>query len=312
MPSQWSWSLSLQRELPWWGLFGEVAYVGAHGQNLMRRPDINLPSFADREANAAGPRYNTNYLRPYKGYANIEMGLSDANSSYNALQVFLSKRRGDLSFTLNYTLGRAYDNGSGNFDNPADGYEDLDYYWGPSDFDRTHIFVATWSYSLPFFRNNQGLLGNLLGGWQVSGITRYQTGAPITVLGNTSIGGRRADYTGQEIYLDERINPTTGVVQWINPAAFAPAPEGRPGNATRGQVRGPSYSVWDISLRKEFRISGDVRMQIQADFFNAFNRVNWANPNNSQTPNLSNAGFGTITAINGQPRNIQLGARIMF
>ena len=201
--------------------------MGAHGQNLMRRPDINLPSFADREANAAGPRYNTNYLRPYKGYANIEMGLSDANSSYNALQVFLSKRRGDLSFTLNYTLGRAYDNGSGNFDNPADGYEDLDYYWGPSDFDRTHIFVATWSYSLPFFRNNQGLLGNLLGGWQVSGITRYQTGAPITVLGNTSIGGRRADYTGGEIYLDERINPTTGVVQWINPAAFAPAPEGR-------------------------------------------------------------------------------------
>ena len=84
--------------------------MGASGFNLMRRPDINLPSFADREANAAGPRYNTNYLRPYKGYAQIQMGLSDANSSYNALQVFLSKRRGDLSFTLNYTLGRAYDN----------------------------------------------------------------------------------------------------------------------------------------------------------------------------------------------------------
>ena len=56
IPRQWNWSLSLQRELPWWGLFGEVAYVGADGSNLMRRPDINLPSFADREANAAGPR----------------------------------------------------------------------------------------------------------------------------------------------------------------------------------------------------------------------------------------------------------------
>jgi hypothetical protein len=308
MPAQWSWSLSLQRELPWWGLFGEVAYVGAHGDNLMRRPDINLPSFADREANAAGPRYNTNYLRPYKGYADIQMGLSDASSSYNALQVFLSKRRGDLSFTLNYTLGRAYDNGSGNFDNPADGYEDLAYYWGPSDFDRTHIFVATWNYSLPFFRNSQGLLGNLLGGWQVSGITRYQTGAPLTVTGNTSIGGRRADYTGGDIYADDLINPTTGVVQWINPAAFTPAPEGRRGNSERGQIRGPSYSVWDISLRKEFKISGDVRMQIQADFFNAFNRVNFGNP----ATNFSGAGFGTITSLTGQPRNIQLGARIMF
>jgi hypothetical protein len=51
-----------------------------------------------------------------------------------------------------------------------------------------------------------------------------------------------------------------------------------------------------------------VRMQIQADFFNAFNRVNWGNP----ATNLSAAGFGTITSITGQPRNIQLGARIMF
>ena len=312
MPRQWSWSASAQRELGWWGLFGEIGYVGGVGQNLIRQPDINLPSFEDLAANAAGPRYNTNYLRPYKGYSNIRMRLSDANSSYHALQVFLSKRRGDLQFTLNYTLGRAYDNGSGNGDNPADGWQNLDYYWGPSDFDRTHIFVATWNYSLPFFKNNQGLVGNLLGGWQVSGITRYQTGAPVTILGNTSIGARRADYTGAGIYLDERINPTTGVVQWIDPAAFTSAPESRNGNSTRGQVRGPSYYVWDVSLRKQFRLAGDVQMQIQADFFNVFNRVNWGNPNNSQTPNLSNAGFGTITSITGQPRNIQLGARIMF
>ena len=196
MPRQWNWSLSLQRELPWWGLFGEVAYVGADGSNLMRRPDINLPSFADREANAAGPKYNTNYLRPYKGYADIQMGLSDASSSYNAAQVFLSKRRGDLNFTLNYTYGSSNDNGSGNFDNPADGPEDIDYYWGPSDFYRTHIFVGTWSYRLPFFKDNHGFLGQVLGGWEVSGITRYQTGAPLTVTGPTSIGGRRADYVG--------------------------------------------------------------------------------------------------------------------
>ena len=140
IPRPWNWSFSVQRELPWWGLFGEIAYVGADGSNLMRRPDINLPSFADREANAAGPKYNTNYLRPYKGYADVQMGLSDASSSYNAAQVFLSKRRGDLTFTLNYTLGRAYDNGSGNFDNPADGPEDIQYYWGPSDLrPHTHL-----------------------------------------------------------------------------------------------------------------------------------------------------------------------------
>jgi hypothetical protein len=308
MPRQWNWSTSVQRELPWWGLFGEVAYVGGVGQQLIRQPDINQPSFDALEANAAGPKYNTNYLRPYAGYSNIRMRLTDANSSYNALQVFLSKRRGDLTFTLNYTLGRAYDNGSGNGDNPADGWQDLDYYWGPSDYNRTHIFVATWNYALPFFKDNKGFLGQALGGWNISGITHYQSGAPITVLGNTSIGARRADYVGGDMYASDLINPTTGVVQWINPAAFAPAPEGRNGNSTRGQVTGPSYYLWDISLKKQFRLHGDVMLQIQADFFNAFNHVNWGNP----ATNLSGAGFGTISSITGQPRNIQLGARFMF
>jgi len=308
IPRSWNWSMSLQRELPWWGLFGEIAYVGSDGSNLMRRPDINRPSFADAEANAAGPRYNTNYIRPYKGYANIEMGLSDAGSSYHAAQVFLSKRRGDLTFTLNYTLGRSYDNGSGNFDNPADGAEDLDYYWGPSDFYRTHIFVGTWAYRLPFFKDNRGFLGQVLGGWEVSGITRYQTGGPLTVTGPTSIGGRRADYLGGDPYNDERINPTTGAVQWLNRAAFASAPEGRRGNSERGQFDGPSYHVWDISLRKQFGISDDVRLQVQADFFNAFNMVNWGNPNTD----LNSANFGLITGITGQPRNIQLGIRLIF
>jgi hypothetical protein len=307
IPRQWNWSLSVQRELPWWGLFGEIAYVGSDGQQLLRQPNINQPSFAALEANQAGPKYNTNYLRPYKGYSDIRMRLTDADSTYNSLQLFLSKRRGDLTFTLNYTFGSASDNASGNGDNPED-YENKNYNWGPSDFYRTHIFVATWNYSLPLFKNDHGFLGQVLGGWQISGITRYQTGAPLTVTGNTSIGGRRADYVGGDMYVGTLINPTSGAVQWINPAAFAPAPEGRRGNSTRGQVVGPSYYVWDVSLRKQFRIAGDVRMQIQADFFNALNNVNWGNP----ATNLSGAGFGNITSITGQPRNIQLGARILF
>jgi hypothetical protein len=311
MPRSWNWSVSLQRELPWWGLFGEVAYVGSKGQNLIRQPDINLPSFADLEANAAGPKYSTNYLRPFKGYSNIRMRLSDASSSYHALQVFLSKRRGDLKFTLNYTLGRAYDNGTGNGDNLVAGGDPLDlgYYWGPSDIDRTHIFVGTWSYSLPFFREDKGVLGYALGGWELSGITRYQSGAPLTVTATTSIGNRRADYLGGDPYVDQRI--ANGNEQWLNPDVFAAAPEGRLGNSKRGQFRGPAYYVWDISLRKQFRVGGDVRLQLQADFFNAFNRTNWGNANNNVQVNMANAAFGTVTAVN-PPRNIQLGLRLMF
>ena len=93
VPRSWNWSVSVQRELPW-GIFGEIGYVGSKGQNLLRQPDINQPSF---EALAPTPpcprqRANTNFLRPYKGYSQIRMRLTDGDSSYHALQVYLSRR----------------------------------------------------------------------------------------------------------------------------------------------------------------------------------------------------------------------------
>ena len=129
IPKVWNWSLSYQRELGW-GLFGEVSYIGAKGLDLIRQPDINLASLEVLAANAAGPNYNTNYLRPYKGYSAIRMRLADAESTYNALQVFLSKRQGDLYFTLNYTLSKSEDHGSSNTDQQPEGYQDLEYLLG--------------------------------------------------------------------------------------------------------------------------------------------------------------------------------------
>jgi hypothetical protein len=312
VPRSWNWSLSFQRELRW-GIFGEIGYVGSKGQNLLRQPDINQPSFDVLAANAALPaaqRANTNFLRPYKGYSIIQMRLSDADSSYHALQLYLSRRTGALRWTLSYTLGRAYDNASGNGDNPED-YQNKDYNWGPSDFDRTHILVGTWTWQLPFFRSEKGL-GRVLGGWEVSGIGRYQSGAPITVTATTSIGGRRADFAGGDPYLpdSQRVDPTTpGNVRWLDPAAFAAAPEGRRGNSKRGQFRGPGLHVWDVSLRKGFAVGGDVRLQIQADLFNIFNETNLRFGN--QNLNLSGGAFGVLNTA-APPRNVQLAMRVTF
>jgi Carboxypeptidase regulatory-like domain len=312
VPRSWNWSLSVQRALPW-GIFGEIGYVGSKGQNLLRQPDINQPSFEVLAANAALPvaqRANTNFLRPYKGYSQIRMRLSDGDSSYHSLQVYLSRRTGRLRWTASYTLGRARDNASGNGDNPED-YLNKDYNWGPSDFDRKHVLVGTWTWQLPFFKDEQGI-GRVLGGWEVSGIGRYQTGAPLTITGDTSIGNRRADFLGGDPYLpeSERFDPVNpGIVRWLNPAAFAIAPEGRRGNSTRGQFRGPSLQIWDFSLRKGFAVAHDVKVQVQADLFNAFNQKNFRF--SSQTPNFSAGGFGQLTAV-APPRNVQLGVRLTF
>jgi hypothetical protein len=318
VPRSWNWSLTVQRELPW-GIFGEVGYVGSKGQNLMRQPDINLPAFDVLAANAALPaaqRANTNFLRPFKGYSAIFSRVSDGSSNYHAFQAFLSRRQGRLRWTGSYTYSRARDNASSNTSGTG-GTETVDIAaerggnWGPSDYDRPHIAVATWTWQLPFFKEEKGV-GRVLGGWEVSGIGRYQSGAPLTVVANTTIGTRRADFLGGDPYVPEAqrfASPTAGNVAYLNPAAFVAAPDGRLGNSSRGQFRGPALTVFDISLRKGFALGGDVKLQIQADLFNAFNQTMLRF--SGQSLNISDGGFGLLNQA-APPRNVQLGARLTF
>jgi hypothetical protein len=310
VPRVWNWSVSVQRELPW-GLFGEIGYVGSKGQNLLWQPDINQPSYADIGANAALPaaqRANTNFLRPYKGYSQILMVRSEAASSYHAMQIFLSKRRGRARWTASYTLSRSYDHANTNGTNSFD-YPDLEAAWGPSDFDRTHIVVGTWTWQLPFFKEEMGI-GRVLGGWEISGIGRFQSGAPLTVTASTSIGTRRADLVGDPYLPEAQRTPlASGAVPYLNPDSFVAAPEGRLGNAARGAFRWPSLTVFDVALRKQFAVKGNTRIQVQADFFNILNQTQLRF--SSQSLSRSGAGFGQLNQA-APPRNVQLGVRLTF
>jgi hypothetical protein len=180
----------------------------------------------------------------------------------------------------------------------------------PSHFDRTHILVGTWTWQLPFL-TEETTVARVLGGWELSGIVRYQSGAPLTITGNTTIGARRADLVGDPYVpeSDRFVGGSAGAVQYLNPAAFASAPEGRRGNSTRGQFRGPSLHVWDLSLRKGFGVTGNVRLQIQADLFNAFNQTNLRF--SAQSLSINAGGFGQLNQA-APPRNVQLGIRLTF
>src|SRR4029079_2398067 len=137
---------------------------------------------------------------------------------------------------------------------------------------------------------------------EVSGITRYQAGAPFTVTANTAIGTRRADYVGGNVLFSD-----PGPNGWINPAAFAPAPATRRGNSGAGIVTGPNLMTWDFSMRKQINISERFNVRLQADMFNAFNRANYRGP----ATVLTTAGFGTIGTA-GPARNIQFGIKFNF
>jgi hypothetical protein len=300
-----SYSLSVQRELPF-GIFAEAAYVGNLGRHLIRQPDINQAPFSALVARAALPtaqQPDTNSLRPYKGYSAIRMRLSDSTSNYHAMQLYATKRRGDTRMTLSYTFSKVLTDASGFNDNPEDAFN-RDYNYGPASFDRRHIFAATYTYTVGLFRRTHGFAKALLDGYELSGITRMQSGAYFTVTANTSTGSRRADYVGGDVLFP---NGERSQAAWINRAAFAAAPDTRRGTSGVGIVEGPGSQVWDFSVRRRIGLGERFKLQLQADIFNAFNRTNFRDMETS----LNNAAFGTLTAA-GPARNIQFGLKLNF
>lgn len=307
LPHQTNYSIGMQKEFGR-GYFVEATYVGNTGRSLIRQPDINRASFDALRLNAALPaaqRVSENFLRPYKGYSQIRMRMSDASSQYHSMQLYGTKRTGDFQFTVSYTLGRVLTDASGNGDNDsADGANDLSFFYGPASFDRRHAFVNTLTYRVPWLRDRGGLIEAFLGGWEASSKYRFQSGQYFTATGNSSIGNRRAEYVGGEIDIDG------DEFKWFNTAAFANPPEDRRGSATVGQIEGPGFQQMDVSFRKNFTFGGHYRLTPIFDVFNLFNTVNFVNfPGASLDAN--NAAFGTLTSAHPS-RQFQFGLRFDF
>jgi hypothetical protein len=308
-------SLSVQHELPY-GVLLETAFVGNLGRHEVRQPNINVPSFAQAAAN---PGKNTNQTRPFLGYTDITQFRSDSNSNYNALQISGTKRKGDFLATVSYTYSKALGQTSGINDNPepecpfacqlASGQivSWRQFYYGPLTFDRRNIFVATYTYQLPFFRSQQGVIGQALGGWSFSGITRAQSGQPLTVTGSTKVG------TGGNLNFSRRASFGTGTVCtrgnlcWFDSSQYVLAAPTSAGTAPTGNIIGPGYYAWDMSLRKAFKLPREgTNLTFQADAFNVFNHLNWQNPGTTIGGSLG------LLGSSNPPRQLQFGARFAF
>jgi len=305
-----NYDLSVERELPK-GVFLRVAYAGNEGRHGLRQPDINYPTFDQIIVNQATPsasRPVINAIRPYKGFSNIRMFLSDSNSNYNSLQTFVSKRKGNLVTTVSYTWSHALADSSSDTENIDSGlgYQNRHYFYGPTSFDRRNVFVVTYTYKLPFFAKRKGLLHSALGGWELSGITRAQSGQRYTPNGSSTGLTRRADYVGGPVGLstDER-----GPDKWFNTAAFKNAPTTALGTAGVGVILGPGLYIWDTSVRKEvaFGESKMRRVQFRAQAFNIMNHANFR----SLQITTTNSNFGTLTGA-GPARNLQGELKVQF
>ncbi len=320
------WSFDIQRELVK-DFILQVGYYGAKGTHLIGLTDLNL--LRTGQLVAAGllgpgqPLTSRSYAlvaaqRPYQGYGQIAAIESAFNSSYNSLQVAAQKRFSGrsqigLAYTWAKTLTDAQSDRSSGFADPYNTRLDR----AKASFSRTHDISINYVYDLPLFRGSKGVVGGILGGWQLSGIFSAATGLPLTVTvsrssdpGGLGLGldtgptSSRPDRIGDPNAIDNRT-----LLHWFNTAAFARVPTGvvRPGNSPRGVFDGPGFWRVDQSLFKNFRMAERLNLQIRGEAFNVFNHTNYA----GVSTNFSSSAFGRVTSVR-DPRQMQLGMKLEF
>jgi hypothetical protein len=274
-----------------------VNYVGSRGSHLFRPLQINSP--VPGEVAARG--VNINAARPYLGYGTITVREPSGSSNYHSLQASFNRRlSGKMSTNLAYTYSRSIDDASserGAGDIPPD-YRNARSERGPSDFDRTHVFTASYIWYLPDLARH-GLAGGLVAGWQLSGITRLYGGKPFDVAMSSDVAGIGATQNQRPDVVADTRGPRT-LEEWFNRAAFARPKSGTFGNMGRNSIRGPGIHKWDLALFKNFKLSDDWRLQFRAEAFNAFNHPSFSTVGRSLTTtattvNPAAANFAVIT-----------------
>ncbi len=349
-PYNQQWHFGLQYQLPSETVL-EVSYAGSHGLKLfgfyngnqaVPTPDSSAATAPRRPAHAVLPGLSAGSVCDLANPDNcnpiydvsIPTFRSDDFSNYNSLQVRLQKRASHgLEFEASYTYSHALDDASsaslgsqnqGDFRLQTD--PRLEY--GNADFDVRHRFVLSYAYELPFGKGHaigggaSGAWNQVIGGWQVAGITTASTGQWFTPtdiatdLSNSDGGGTVANVSRPNVVGNPNGHPcVSGTL--FNTCAFATNTiRGFYGDAGRNIIRGPGFQNWDISLFKKFPISENKQFEFRAEFFNAFNHLNpeFSNYNgfveNIATENGS-PGFGFAQAAR-DPRFIQFALKFYF
>jgi hypothetical protein len=281
----------------------DVAYVGSSAANLSRTVNYNQLRAGTLQRN---PGVNTNALRPYPGYANINMYITGSNSIYNSMQVQVKRQmRNSGLLNVAYTWSRVITDASAYNENPMDSYN-FKAERGLATFHRAHVFVFSYIYPLPFWRTGGEWYKRALGNWQLSGVTTMQTGTPLNLSINPDQAG--IGQTGQRPNVIGDWKQGGGQrLQWFNTGAFALPAAGTFGNLGRNVVIGPGQNIWDVSLQKYFNVTESLRFQFRAEMYNMPNHISWWGVGTA----LGNANFGQITS-GTDPRTLQLGLRMTF
>lgn len=304
--------------------------------NLNNHPTVANPNLIPAVAFLANPATGVADLMVNDGYYN-----------YNSLQLEVRRRFSQgLYFQANYTFSKNLTNAVGTSQALFEPYLDNNNkQWDiqRADFDQTHTFNFNGVYRLPFGRGQRFLnVGSgwdkLLGGWEVSGLAQWSTGAPITFTdarGTYNRAGRSGRQTPNSNLTNEQIRSLSGIfeangrIYWIDPSiinaqgrasngygaatfagqAFFNVDPGQTGNVGRSLINGPKYFNINMALLKNIQFTENIRVQLRAEAFNLLNNVNFFN--NTQFADIGSTTFGQITSDAGS-RQVQFAARFEF
>ena len=356
-PYMQHWSLDVQRQLTSKTLV-TAGYFGSKGTNLIGGFELNLlqPGEALTRQCATGTSTTPtvacqapgtaffsaaneailDQIRPYRGYRSITMIQPRYNSNYHSLQI-----SGQHRFSGASQLNLAYTWAKNLTDNPNDrsaapqNSHDINAEKARAALDRRHVLTFNWIYELPWYQDQRGFIGKVLGGWQLSGVATYQTGLGFTptVAGYdpTGLGLLPPPLTvaRPRVLCDPNENAPNTPQQWFNTSCFAVTPISNTdpnypivnmvGDASRGLIFGPSTKRVDFTMSKNLRFNERFRLQLRGEAFNIFN---WTNPRglstvvwsatNQPAPAGSGAStFGQVTTYR-DPRVLQFGAKLYF
>ncbi len=303
----------------------EVQYVGSQSRKLTRFRNANQsfgPSAFTAPTGFTTPVPNTALSGlPVIGFG-VHIQETSGNASYNSLQVSLTRRLAKgLQGLVAYTWSHSLDDYSGQLSSAGTSDVSADFgdqgffrgVRGTSDFDRRHRIVASFVYDLPkAYKGDRLFFKTLLNNWQIAGVSTFQTGLPFSVITAGSLfDASRADYaTGFTGSLTTSGDVRSRLEQYFTRAGFVSAANraGNFGTTGRNILRGPAQANTDISVVKFFPIRERQRIEFRAEFFNAFNQVNFANP----VSVVQNINYGRILGTASGPRLIQFAFKYSF
>ncbi len=343
LPYTEEYQLSIQRQVARTTLLN-LSYVGAQGHHLLSSLEANpgIPALClsvhqasqVTDNNVCNPGGENGVYHPVAGgtinstrgpfgsaFSSDGYFITIGDSNYNSFQASLQQRVSRLEFLVGYTYAKSLDNGSGygeQIDPLNHNLKSL------SAFDVRHNFVVSYDYWLPLDMLHAP--SRVVKGWRLSGITRFSTGQPVTLvetddnslLGTSSAGaiGLPVDtpnYTpGSLSFTDPRLRKP-----YFNTSLFSPEGLGTLGTARRRFFSGPGLNNWDIALLKDTQITERTNVEFRAELFNAFNHAQFGQPDGNindplfQQPNGTLSGFGIIHTAN-DPRIMQLSLKLLF